>query len=208
MKISKKLITTVATFGTALGLGVVSANADSVTVQSGDTVSSIAKRYNTTVDKIAQTNGLSNPNLIYVGQTLNVDGNQTVTPIVSTSTPNENVQHIESQNSLTVQQQTVPTQSSVPTTSTQNETATQYNVPTVTNVSNGSSAKEWIAQRESGNNYNARNGQYVGKYQLSSSYLNGDYSPSNQERVADQYVSQRYGTWDNAKTHWENFGWY
>ncbi|KRM78161.1 hypothetical protein FD36_GL001120 [Fructilactobacillus sanfranciscensis DSM 20451] len=51
-----------------------------------------------------------------------------------------------------------------------------------------------IAQAESGNNYNARNGQYIGKYQLSASYLNGDYSPAHQEEVAQQYAVSRYGS--------------
>ncbi|MCT3383448.1 cell surface protein, partial [Lactobacillus johnsonii] len=37
-------------------------------------------------------------------------------------------------------------------------------------------AKAWIAGRESGGSYSARNGQYIGKYQLSASYLGGDYS--------------------------------
>ncbi|CPR88946.1 Uncharacterised protein [Chlamydia trachomatis] len=50
------------------------------------------------------------------------------------------------------------------------------------------SAKAWIASKESGGSYSARNGQYVGKYQLSSSYLNGDYSAANQERVADTKI--------------------
>ena len=36
-------------------------------------------------------------------------------------------------------------------------------------------AKAWIAGRESGGSYSARNGQYIGKYQLSASYLGGDY---------------------------------
>ncbi|MEL1196090.1 LysM domain-containing protein, partial [Staphylococcus epidermidis] len=39
-----------------------------------------------------------------------------------------------------------------------------------------SSSKEWIAQKESGGSYSARNGQLIGRYQLSASYLNGDYS--------------------------------
>lgn len=63
-------------------------------------------------------------------------------------------------------------------------------------------AKEWIAQRESGGSYTAQNGQYYGRYQLSSSYLNGDYSPANQERVADNYCQSRYGSWANAKNFW------
>ena len=42
------------------------------TVQSGDTLSGIASRYGTSYQKIAQLNGISNPNLIYAGQRLRV----------------------------------------------------------------------------------------------------------------------------------------
>lgn len=71
-----------------------------------------------------------------------------------------------------------------------------------------SSAKEEIAMRESGGSYDARNGRYIGRYQLDSSYLNGDYSPENQERVAEQYVMNRYGSWDAALAFWNANGWY
>ena len=40
------------------------------TVQWGDTLSSIAVRYGTTVYAISQANGIVNPNLIYAGQVL------------------------------------------------------------------------------------------------------------------------------------------
>ena len=39
-------------------------------VQKGDTLSGIAKKYNTTYQKIAKDNNISNPNLIYPGQKL------------------------------------------------------------------------------------------------------------------------------------------
>lgn len=42
------------------------------TVKSGDTLSGIASKYGTTYQKIAQMNGISNPNLIYPGQKLRV----------------------------------------------------------------------------------------------------------------------------------------
>jgi lysozyme len=45
------------------------------TVQSGDTLSGIAAKFNTTYTQLAQTNHLSNPNQIYVGQQLQVRGN-------------------------------------------------------------------------------------------------------------------------------------
>ena len=70
------------------------------------------------------------------------------------------------------------------------------------------SAKAWIANRESGGSYSARNGQYVGKYQLSASYLGGDYSAENQERVANNYVKGRYGSWAGAQQFWQMHGWY
>lgn len=40
------------------------------TVKKGDTLSAIAKKYNTTYQKIAKDNNIKNPNLIYVGQKL------------------------------------------------------------------------------------------------------------------------------------------
>ncbi|WP_413627809.1 LysM domain-containing protein [Fructilactobacillus vespulae] len=63
-------------------------------------------------------------------------------------------------------------------------------------VSDGS--LDSIGAVESGNDYNATNGQYIGKYQLSASYLNGDHSPANQERVARDYAVSRYGSVENA----------
>lgn len=64
------------------------------TVKKGDTLSAIAKQYGTTYQEIAKANGISDPNKIYVGQTLNIGGNdssasQTTTskPATATSTP-------------------------------------------------------------------------------------------------------------------------
>ncbi|CAM3182630.1 hypothetical protein SAMN04487792_1490 [Lactobacillus bombicola] len=69
-------------------------------------------------------------------------------------------------------------------------------------------AKNWIARHESGGNYNARNGVCYGKYQLNLAYLGGNYSPKNQERIADNYVYNRYGSWVNAKRFWLIHHWY
>lgn len=98
-------------------------------------------------------------------------------------------------------------------------TSTAYTTMAATSTSSTSSytsslssseeaAKEWITQKESGGSYTAKNGNYYGKYQLSISYLNGDLSAANQEKVADQYVASRYGSWTAAQAFWESHGWY
>ena len=86
-----------------------------------------------------------------------------------------------------------------------NTTTTTY---TSTVSGDEAAAKAWIANKESGGSYTAQNGQYYGKYQLSSSYLNGDYSAANQEQVADNYVANRYGSWTAAQQFWQSHGWY
>mgnify|MGYP000036776232 FL=1 len=180
-------LVTVATLGaTAL------ANAETYTVQKGDTLSAIAKKNGTTVDEIVSKNGIQDANKISIGQNLTI--NETTeepaeTPAtVETSTATETV-----------------SESATSTDSTQSES----NQTTDTNLSSSeAAAKEEIAQRESSGSYTAQNGQYYGRYQLSSSYLNGDLSPENQEKVADNYVASRYGSWTAALAFWNANGWY
>ncbi|MEO5289699.1 MULTISPECIES: LysM peptidoglycan-binding domain-containing protein [Limosilactobacillus] len=166
------------------------ANADTLyTVQSGDTLSSISQKFandNSLVQTLAQQNNIQDINKIYVGQQLVVktDGQATAAQTTAQPAAQATTQSAAAQTSQT----------------TSNYTSTAYG--------SEADAKAWIAAHESGNNYGARNGQYIGKYQLSAAYLNGDYSPANQERVADQYVAGRYGSWTNAKQHWLSNGWY
>lgn len=228
MKLNKKVLTTMATIGATVGFGATVANADTVTVQRGDTVSELAQKYHTTIDEIQKKNKLANVNLIYAGQQLQINGtkqnaetvrNNVQTPKVVTSTAKNvattknpvqkqvTVASLSAQGATQQNDVVAPKANQTNTTATANQNITTNNYSL--NVSgNDASAKAWIAQHESSNNYNARNGQYIGKYQLSASYLNGDYSPANQERCADHYVAQRYGSWSNAKQHWLANGWY
>ncbi len=64
------VVTVVALMAIALGVQPAHAQGQVHTVQRGETLSSIAARYGTTPQAIIQANGLSNPNLIYVGQRL------------------------------------------------------------------------------------------------------------------------------------------
>lgn len=203
----KVLVSAAALTGTIAGATVV-ANADTVTVKAGDTVSELAQKYNTTVNTIQQLNNLSNPNLIFVGQQLKVNNDNNGQAVAQQNT-NNNAQAAQQQATSQNTQAQASTQQAAQQSASQNTQAQASNNNYSSSVSgNDAAAKAWIAQHESSNNYNARNGQYIGKYQLSASYLNGDYSPANQERVADQYVAQRYGSWTNAQRFWEANGWY
>lgn len=56
-------------------------------VQPGDTLYRISRQFNTTVDAIARANNIPNPNLIYVGQVLEVPGAATPVPPGPTPVP-------------------------------------------------------------------------------------------------------------------------
>ena len=220
------------------------ANADTVTVNAGDTLSHIALRNNTTVEALQQLNNLENINLIFPGQKIEVGGQaQTVeqAPVVAAqpaqTTQADQAQQVaqaqaqaavEAQQAAQAQtqaaaqaqaaaqqaaqaaaiQQAAQAAAIQQAAQGQSYTATQQQTTNTTGNGDEAAAREWIAGKESGGSYTVTNGQYIGKYQLSASYLNGDYSAENQERVANNYVSSRYGSWTNAKQHWLQNGWY
>ena len=169
------------------------------TVKEGDTLSEIAETHNTTVEKLAENNHIDNIHLIYVGQELVIDG-----PVASAVTPAPTTYAAPAAQDETVSAPVAET------TEVAEETVatTETSAPAATVSESEAEAKEWIAQKESGGSYTATNGRYIGRYQLTDSYLNGDYSAENQERVADAYVAGRYGSWSAAKNFWLNNGWY
>ena len=171
------------------------------TVKEGDTLSEIAETHNTTVEKLAENNHIDNIHLIYVGQELVIDG--PVAPAAPASTTYEAPAAQDEAVSATVAETTEVVEE-VPVAS---EAVAEETVASTVSGSEAE-AKEWIAQKESGGSYTATNGRYIGRYQLTDSYLNGDYSAENQERVADAYVAGRYGSWTAAKNFWLNNGWY
>ena len=156
------------------------ASAESYTVKSGDTLSAIAKEKNTTVDAIAQKNKISNVNLITVGQVLEIEDEKEATNTAEQATTSK-----------------VDTTQATTTGSASDGLSAE-----------DAAAQEWIARKESSGSYTAQNGQYYGRYQLTITYLNGDLSPENQEKVANQYVVNRYGSWSAAKNFWLTNGWY
>ncbi|WP_373842943.1 LysM peptidoglycan-binding domain-containing protein [Limosilactobacillus sp.] len=198
MKLSKKAAKITAAIAGAVALGTIAtattANADSIyTVQAGDTLSGISYKLGhdlTFVDTLANNNNIANKDVIYVGQKLVIKDDGEVAPATA---------H---------QVATLPAATSQ-NTATKTQSTNNAGAQTTSTVSGSeAAAKAWIASHESGGSYSAANGQYIGKYQLSASYLNGDYSAANQERVADQYVASRYGSWTAAQSFWQSHGWY
>ena len=176
------------------------------TVKSGDTLSEIAEKYNTTVEKLAAKNNIKDIHLIYVDQVLVIEGTapSTATATVAASTTTYEAPAAAEETAEEVTETTTYEAPAAPATP-----AAESNTSAASTVSGSEAeAKEWIAQKESGGSYTATNGRYIGRYQLTDSYLNGDYSAENQERVADAYVAGRYGSWTAAKNFWLNNGWY
>lgn len=204
MKFKKTLLTITAAAG-MMTAGSIAASADTVTVKSGDTISSIAKENNSSVSVIEKANDLSNINMIYVGQELEVGENGQVAQAQPQQQPQQQAQAPvqQAQPKQTVQAQ--PKQQAQPQQVSQKPAATSNNSG---NSSSEDAAKAAIANRESGGSYSASNGQFYGKYQLGKSMLNGDLSESNQEKTADNYVNDRYGSWSNALDHSDQYGWY
>ncbi|MGT2800263.1 aggregation-promoting factor [Streptococcus marmotae] len=178
-------------------------NADTYKVKAGDTLSEIAVTHRTTVESLVTLNKITNPNLIYVDQELELgngkaNGQTTTTvklppavravPASPAPTPAPVIQEVSAEEVPVVVEAPVSYTSTV--------------------AGDEAAAKEWIAQKESGGSYTAQNGIYYGRYQLTDSYLNGDYSAENQERVADAYVTNRYGSWSAAQEFWLANGWY
>ncbi|WP_288635778.1 LysM peptidoglycan-binding domain-containing protein [uncultured Limosilactobacillus sp.] len=191
MNTKKNLVKVFTTLGVvALGVSTtaVVANADMVyTIQSGDTLSSISYKFakdNSLINEIAKDNNLSDINQLHVGQKLLIKGNGEIAPL------NDNDQNATSQNS------------------NEDKDKAQKTSQSANLSSSEQAAKEWIAQRESGGSYTAQNGVHYGRYQLDLAYLGGDLSPQHQEEVAQQYMQNRYGSWQAAQAHWMANGWW
>lgn len=191
MNTKKNLVKVFTTLGVvALGVSTTAAvaNADMVyTVQSGDTLSSISYKFakdNSLISEIAKDNNLSDVNQLHVGQKLLIKGNGEIASLNSSSQNTAASQNNDDKN-------------------TDQKAGQSANLS-----SSEQAAKEWIAQRESGGSYTAQNGVHYGRYQLDLAYLGGDLSPQHQEEVAQQYMQNRYGSWQAAQAHWVANGWW
>ncbi|USS86110.1 LysM peptidoglycan-binding domain-containing protein [Fructilactobacillus cliffordii] len=191
-----------------------------ITVQSGDTLSQLAETYGVSVDSLQKANNIKDINRIYVGEVFVVGDNGNVKvasatseeaktaapaqPVVAQANDNEQAAAKPAAQASQPVAQPAAAQTQQTSQAVEKPAAAQTTQAPAATASNNNAAVEndgsldSIAAVESGGSYTARNGQYIGKYQLSASYLNGDYSPANQERVARQYAVSRYGSVANA----------
>ena len=143
------------------------------------------------------------PKLTYTAQVVKAQAPVSQAPVSQApQAPTQNTQTYQ------VQVQTQPAQQQLTQISSNTVQATTQIKHQKTYAANSNSSANYIASCESGGSYSARNGQYIGKYQLSASYLHGDYSPANQERVAKQYAISRYGSWQAAANFHRSHGWW
>lgn len=197
-------------------IGTQAANADTqidsnhVRVEQGDTVSEIAQKHNVSVDSLVQANHMSNPDMIFVGDTLvltpNADNNEnaTQTPSYKGSQHMNQPVHMIENNENTVN-------------NNQPTTNTQQAAPVVTNGSSsvhdqfinaGGTEAMWsaIVMPESGGNPNATNGQYSGLGQTNQSWGAGSVAEQTQGMI--NYANSRYGSISNAIAFRASNGWW
>lgn len=183
------------------------------TIQWGDTLGTIATAFDVGLNEVAKVNEIANLDLIIAGNVLHLSADHKTVSVEDTQTKEiqtfdlseDEVEEVAPVEPVEPVEPAVEEPAPEPV-----QEAPQVAEPVAETTASDSEAeaKAWIAFKESTNNYNATNGKYIGKYQLTNTYLNGDYSPENQERVADEYVNSRYGSWTAAKEFWLQNGWY
>lgn len=165
-------------------------NAATYKVENGDTISAIAQKFGTDTSSIVSENGLSNPNLIYVGQTLEIGKQQSAQPQQNVNAQPQQAQQVSNQQTYTQPKET----------QTYSGNSSVSSVAQEMQARTGVSASEWsqIIQRESGGNVNAQN--------LSSSahgLFQSEHNPGNtvQSQINDAvnvYKQQGMSAWSET----------
>ncbi|MFW3331651.1 LysM peptidoglycan-binding domain-containing protein [Aerococcus viridans] len=185
----------------------------SYTIQYGDTLAAIAKASDVDVDALVAINDIKNANVIFPGTKLSFTKDET-TGEVNEVTVEDSVSE-EATTYDVAEEEVTETTYEAPAEETYVAEETTYEAPAAettasTTSYSSNSAKEIIAQRESGGSYTAYNaaGGYYGRYQLNPTLVAYGASPAEQEVAADKYVAERYGSWDAALAFWNANGWY
>jgi LysM repeat protein len=172
----------VATFAMATE---VSADASTYKVQSGDTLSEIALANNTTVDALTSLNNITDANLIFVNQDIELGDSTASSEAVVTSDVADAASSVAVASVAT---------SEVATTTVTTESGTVYEQF----IAAGGTDALWnyIVLPESGGNPDASNGLYHGLGQTNQSWGYGTVAEQTAGMLA--YAVNRYGSVDNA----------
>lgn len=197
MKNTVKTILVSASVVTGMFILGTQANADTVTVTSGDTVSKIAQEYGDTVNHVVSVNQLANPNFIQVGKKLQVGTSLQKNGTSGTSNGYSGVTNTGTTTSTSeVQNKPNTGYASAPTSGSIAEQAAQLMAQKT-----GVSASEWsqIIQRESNGNPSAQNSSSAahGLFQRLGETSNDWRTQVN--NAAELYSKQGLNAWSETK---------
>lgn len=197
MKNAKLILSSVVTLAT-MGMTAGVASADTYSVKSGDTLSEIAETNNTTIEKLAALNGITNVNFLSIGQEIEVsaDASTAESAAVTTTATSE----------ATTTTTTVATATTTSTTSS--ATTTSGSVYDQFIAAGGTDAM-WtaIVMPESGGNPDAVSASgYRGLGQTKEAWGTG--SVATQTAGMINYAVSRYGSIENAISFRQANGWW
>ncbi len=194
MKNAKLILSSVVTLAT-MGMTAGVASADTYSVKSGDTLSEIAETNNTTIEKLAALNGITNVNFLSIGQEIEVSADASTAESAAVTT-------------TATSEATTTVATATPTSTTSSATTTSGSVYDQFIAAGGTDAM-WtaIVMPESGGNPDAisANG-YRGLGQTKEAWGTG--SVATQTAGMINYAVSRYGSIENAISFRQANGWW
>ncbi|AXY81176.1 LysM domain protein [Aerococcus phage vB_AviM_AVP] len=181
-------------------------NTTSYTIKYGDTLGVIGKASGLSVKELASINDIDNVDFILPGNKVSFEEDESGN-IDSVSITNEQEEVLVEETVTEEPVVTAPVAEEVPY-STPEYVEEEETYEPQASTSSEQEAKEWIIQKESNGNPQARNGQYYGLFQLGDHLIEDGASVQEQHAVANNYVNERYGSWAGAKQAWQQKGWY
>ncbi len=201
MKNAKLILSSVVTLAT-MGMTAGVASADTYSVKSGDTLSEIAETNNTTIEKLAALNGITNVNFLSIGQEIEVSADASTAESAAVTTT------ATSEATTTTSESTTTVATATTTSTTSSATTTSGSVYEQFIAAGGTDAM-WtaIVMPESGGNPDAvsANG-YRGLGQTKEAWGTG--SVVTQTAGMINYAVSRYGSIENAISFRQANGWW
>lgn len=182
-------------------------NTTSYTIKYGDTLGVIGKASGLGVNELASINDIDNVDFILPGNKVLFEADD-LGNIDSVSITNEQEEVLVEETVTEEPVVTAPVAEEVPYSAPEYVAEEEETYAPQASTSSEQEAKEWIIQKESNGNPQARNGQYYGLFQLGDHLIEDGASVQEQHAVANNYVAERYGSWSNAKQAWQQKGWY